>query len=327
VINKYYSEELRAIGNIKETQSYKKGDLIKSYSGPEYRVAINYILDSNNSLKASYNRMYQYVFMLTNTIAISPDDKWKICDYHIDPPVADQISAGYYRNFANGGINANVEIYHKWINNQVEYKDGTDFSSPDPIETQVLQGKQRVNGIEMMFSKNVGKTTGWLSYCFSRSFIKVDGGEKATQINYGIEYPSNYDRPHSLNLILNHKVNRRLSLSSNFVYTTGRPITYPVSVYYSEGQELLHFSKRNEYRIPDYARLDLSINLEGSLFRKKVIHSYWTLNLYNALGRKNAYSVYYSAQNGKVHGNKLSIFGVPILSLSWNYKFGNYLND
>ena len=326
VITKYYSEKQRTIGNIKETQSYKKGDLIKSYSGPEYRVALNYILDSNNSVKASYNRMYQYIFMLTNTIAISPDDKWKICDYHIAPPVADQISAGYYRNFANGGIKANLEIYHKWINNQVEYKDGTDFTSPDPIETQVLQGKQRVNGIEMMISKNAGKTTGWLSYCFSRSFIKVDGGESAAQINYGIEYPSNYDRPHSLNLVLNHKVNRRLSLSSYFVYTTGRPITYPVSVYYSEGQEMLLFSKRNEYRIPDYIRLDLSIKLEGNLFKKKVIHSFWTIDLYNALGRKNAYSVYYSAQNGKVHGNKMSIFGVPLLTLSWNYKFGNYLN-
>jgi len=327
VINKYDSENLRTIGNIKETQSYKKGDLIKSYSGPEYRVAINYILDGNHSVKASYNRLYQYIFMLSNTIAISPDDKWKICDYHISPPVADQISVGYYRNFMNGGIKATLELYHKWINNQVEYKDGTDFTSPDPIETQVLQGKQRVNGIEIMISKNVGKTTGWLSYCYSRSFIRVDGGEKALQINNGIEYPSNYDRPNSLNLVLNYKVNRRVSLAANFVYTTGRPITYPVSVYYSEGQELLHFSKRNEYRIPDYARLDLSINLEGSLFRKKVIHSYWTVNLYNALGRKNAYSVYYSAQYGKVHGNKLSIFGVPMLSLSWNYKFGNYLND
>jgi hypothetical protein len=327
VINKYYSEKLRTIWNIKETQSYKKGDLIKSYSGPEYRVAINYILGSNNSLKASYNRMYQYVFMLSNTIAISPDDKWKICDYHISPPVADQISAGYYRNFVNGGIKASLELYHKWINNQVEYKDGTDFTSPDPIETQVLQGKQRVNGIEMMISKNAGKTTGWLSYCYSRSFIRVDGGENALQINNGIEYPSNYDRPHSLNLVLNYNVNRRLSLSTDFVYSTGRPITLPVSVFYSEGQEMLHFSKRNEYRIPDYIRLDLSIKLEGSLYRKKVIHSYWTINLYNALGRKNAYSVYYSAQNGKVYGHKMSIFGVPLFTLSWNYKFGNYLND
>jgi hypothetical protein len=326
LINKYYSN-VRTIGNIKETQTYKKGELIKSYSGPEYRVAINYMLSSNGSLKASYNRMYQYIFMLSNTIAISPDDKWKICDYHISPPVADQISVGYYRNFVNGGIKSTLELYHKWINNQVEYKDGTDFTSPDPIETQVLQGKQRVYGIEMMISKNVGKTTGWLSYCYSRSFIQVDGGENALQINNGIEYPSNYDRPHSLNLVLNYNVNRRLSLSTDFVYSTGRPITFPVSVYYSEGQEMLHFSKRNEYRIPDYIRLDLSVKLEGSLFNKKVIHSYWTINLYNALGRKNAYSVYYSAQNGKVDGHQMSIFGVPLFTLSWNYKFGNYLND
>jgi hypothetical protein len=327
VINKYYSENLRTINNIKEKQVYNNGDLIKSYSGPEYRVALNYMLGSNSSVKASYNRMYQYIFMLTNTIAISPDDKWKICDYHISPPVADQITVGYYRNFLDGGIKASLEFYHKWINNQVEYKDGTDFASPDPIETQVLQGKQHVNGIEMMIDKNIGKATGWISYCYSRSLIKVDGGTPENQINYGIEYPSNYDRPHSINLVLNYRVNRRLSLSSNFVYTTGRPITYPISVYYSEGQEMLYFSKRNEYRIPDYARLDLSINLEGSLFRKKMIHSFWMRNLYNALSRRNAYSVYYMAQNGKVHGNKLSIFGVPILTLSWNYKFGNYLND
>ena len=135
------------------------------------------------------------------------------------------------------------------------------------------------------------------------------------------------DRPHSLNVIFNYRVNRRLSFSSNFVYTSGRPITYPVSVYYSEGQQLLHFSKRNEYRIPDYIRLDLSVNLEGSLYKRKIIHSFWTLNLYNALGRENAYSVYYEAENGHVQGQKLSIFAIPILTLSWNYKFGNYLND
>jgi hypothetical protein len=327
LVNIYDPENIRTVNNIKETKSYKNGELIKSYSGPEFRVAVNYVLGSNNSLKASYNRLYQYVFMLSNTIAVSPDDKWKICDYHIAPPVADQISTGYYRNFANGGIKTSLELYYKWIRNQVEYKDGTDFTSPDPIETQVLQGKQHVYGIEMMISKDIGKASGWLSYCYSRSLVKVDGGDNALRINYGMEYPSNYDRPHSVNLVFNYKVTRRVSVSTNFVYTTGRPITYPVSIYYSEGQEMLLFSKRNEYRIPDYTRLDLSIKLEGSLYKKKVIHSYWTLNLYNALGRKNAYSVYYSAKNGKVYGHKMSIFGVPLLTLSWNYKFGNYLND
>ena len=227
----------------------------------------------------------------------------------------------------NGSIEASLELYHKWINNEVEYKDGTDFTSSYPIETEVLQGKQHVNGIEFMIRKNSGKTTGWVSYCYSRSLIKIDGGLPENQINYGLEYPSNYDRPHSFNLVLNYRTTHRLSTSANFVYTTGRPITVPVSIYYSEGQEVLNYSKRNEYRIPDYARLDLSINLEGNLIRKKPIHSIWSLNLYNALGRRNAYSVYFDSANGKVHGHQLSIFGVPIFTLSWNYKFGNYLND
>lgn len=326
-INLYSSDDSRTIENIIETREYQRGELVKFYSGPEYRLALNYALGNNSSLKASYNRLYQYIFMLRNTIAISPNDNWKLCDYHISPPVADHVSAGYYLNFRDGGIKASLELYHKWINNQVEFKDGTDFTSPDPIETRVLQGTQRANGIEVMISKNTGKPTGWISYCYSRSLVRVDGDNPENQINYGIEFPSNYDRPHSLNLVLNYRTNRRLSTSANFVYATGRPITFPVSVYYAEGQQLLNFSGRNEYRIPDYARLDLSINLEGNLFRKKPVHSYWMLNLYNALGRKNVYSIYFDAENGKVRGHKLSIFGVPILTISWNYKFGNYLND
>jgi hypothetical protein len=322
----YNSQNNLTINNIKDTLRYPKGKLIKTYSGPEYRLALNYSLGSNSSLKASYNRLYQYIFMLSNTIAISPNDKWKLCDYHILPPVADQISVGYYKSFTEAGIKGSLELYHKWINNQVEYKDGTDFTSSNPIETQVLQGKQHVNGIEVMIEKNAGKATGWISYCYSRSLIRVDGGFPENQINRGIEYPANYDRPHSFNLVINYKTNRRLSESATFVYTTGRPFTFPVSIYYAEGQQILNFSNRNEFRLPDYARLDLSISLEGNLIRKKPIHSFWTLNLYNALGRNNVYSVYFDAENGIVKGHKLSIFAVPILTLSWNYKFGNYLN-
>lgn len=326
-INTYSPANIRTVRNITGTETYQKGDLVKFYSGPEYRLALNYSLGINSSLKASYNRLYQYIFMMRNTIAISPDDKWKLCDYNISPPVADQISMGYYRDFSDGGIKASLEVYHKWIYNQVEFKDGTDFTSPDPIETIVLQGKQRANGIELMISKKSGKTTGWVSYSYSRSFMQVNSDIPENQINYGLEYPSNYDRPHNLNLVINSRSNRRLSLSANFVYSTGRPVTLPVAIYYSEGQQLLYFTGRNESRIPDYARLDLSINLEGNLIRKKPIHSYWMLNLYNALGRDNVYSVYFDSQNGKIRGHKLSIYGVPILTFSWLYKFGNYLND
>ncbi len=327
VTYKYYPEDIRNINNITEKQVYHAGDLVKLYSGPEYRIALNYLIGNTNSLKASYNRMYQYIYMLSNTIAVSPDDQWKLCDSHIPPALADQLSLGYYHNFRNTGIKASLEVYQKWISNKVQYKDGTEFLSVDPIETQVLQGKQHANGIELMIHKNAGKISGWASYCFSRSLMKVDGVKKENQINNGMIYPSNYDRPHSLNLVMNYRTNRRLSLSANFIYTTGRPITYPISVYYSEGQQLLHFSERNEYRIPDYIRLDLSANLEGNLIKKKPLHSFWMVSLYNVLGRKNAYSVYYAAERGKVKGYKLSIFALPIFTISWNYKFGNYLNE
>lgn len=326
-INVYSPANIRTVKNITGTKTYDRGDLVRFYSGPEYRLALNYSLGLNSSLKASYNRLYQYIFMMRNTIAISPDDKWKLVDYHISPPVSDQVSMGYYRDFNDGGIKASLEVYHKWINNQVEFRDGTDFTSPDPIETKVLQGNLRANGIELMISKNSGKTTGWVSYSYSRSFMQVDSDIPDNQINYGLRYPSNYDRPHNLNVVVNNRSNRRLSLSANFVYSTGRPVTYPMAIYYSEGQQLLYFTGRNESRIPDYARLDLSINLEGNLIRKKPIHSYWMLNLYNALGRDNVYSVYFDSQNGRIRGHKLSIYGVPILTFSWLYKFGNYLND
>jgi hypothetical protein len=326
-INIYDSGNIRTIDNIKETRVYHEGDLIKSYSGPEYRFSLNYGIGNNSSVKASYNRLYQYIFMIRNAIAVSPDDKWKLCDYHIKPPVADQVSVGYYRDFNEGGIKASLELYHKWVKNQVGFKDGSDFASYNPIETQVLQGKQRVDGIEFMLRKNTGRATGWVSYCYSRSFIRVDGGISENQINNGIEYPSDYDRPHSFNLVFNYRTNRRLSFSSNFVYTTGRPMTCPVSVYYSEGQQLLNFSRRNEYRIPDYVRLDVSVNIEGNLLKKKPLHGSWSLSGYNVLGRKNAYSVFFDEENGRVHGHKLAIFGIPVITLSWICKFGNYLND
>ena len=146
-------------------------------------------------------------------------------------------------------------------------------------------------------------------------------------INEGKPYPSNYDRPHSLSLVSNFKLNRRLSFSSNVVYMTGRPATYPISIYYMEGMQYIDYSDRNSYRIPDYFRLDLSINLEGNLKERKLFHSFWMLNFYNVTGRQNAYSVYFQHEEGQIKGYKLSIFGQMIVTLSWNFKLGNYASE
>jgi len=241
--------------------------------------------------------------------------------------MADQVSVGFYYDFEKAGINTSVEVYKKWINDVVEYKDGADFISPDPIETLILQGTQDVRGVEFMLKRSTRRITGWLSYAYSNSTILVDGKYAEEKINRGVAYPSNFDRPHSLNLVSNYRLSRRFSVSANVVYSTGRPVTLPISVYYAEGQEYLYYSDRNKYRIPDYFRIDLSVNLEGNLKFKKIAHSYWMLNIYNLTGRDNAYSIFYETEEGQIKGYKLSIFAQPIVTLSWNFKLGNYNSD
>ena len=268
--------------------------------------------------------MVDYLFLLSNTVAIAPNDQWKLTDYHIAPPVSDQVSVGFYQDFKDQGINISIEGYKKWINDIVEYKDGADFISSEPLETQILQGTQDSYGIEFMLKKNTNRLTGWVSYTYSRSSILINGAFDEERINKGLPYPSNFDRPHSFNLVSNYRISRRVSFSSNIVYTTGRPVTLPIAAYRSEDGQYLLYSDRNEYRLPDYFRIDLSVNLEGNLKFKKVAHSYWMLNVYNATGRHNAYSVFYEVDNGQVLGYQLSIFAQPIVTLSWNFKFGNY---
>ncbi len=322
-----YFDDFADKNNVKSVNSYKKGEIIHHYSKPEFRASMKYSIAPNISVKASYNRLQQYIFMLSNTIAISPNDQWKLVSSHIEPPLVDQVAIGWYQNFFRNRIETNIELYQKWIDHIVEYKDGADFLSPDPIETQLLQGIQNARGMELMVKKKGGKLTGWVSYVYSKTYVEVDSDKALERINQGKPYPSNFDRPHSLNLVINQHFNRRFSLSANYIYTTGRPVTLPVAAYYSEGEPLLHFSERNLYRLPDYIRLDLSLNIEGNLKRDKLAHSFWMVSIYNVLGRENAYSVYYESVNGLLKGYKLSIFARPIITVSWNFKFGNYLTD
>lgn len=310
--------------NIIDVEQFGKGSSAKTYSGLEPRAAINYRVGQNTSVKASYNRLRQYLFLLSNTIAIAPNDQWKLTDYHISPPVSDQLSVGFYHDFKEAGINISVEAYKKWVQDVVEYKDGADFISQDPLETQILQGSQDSKGLEFMVKKNTNRLTGWLSYTYSRSTILINGLHDIEKINKGTPFPSNFDRPHSINLVSNIRVSRRVSFSSNVVYSTGRPVTLPIAAYFSEGEKYLLYSDRNQYRLPDYFRVDFSVNLEGNLKYKKMAHSYWMLNIYNATGRHNAYSVFYEVEDGQVLGYQLSIFAQPIVTLSWNFKFGNY---
>jgi len=314
-------------GSVVEVIDAEPYELIKTYTGLEPRLALNIMLGANNSLKLSYNRVNQFIFMLSNTIAISPTDQWKLVDLNIVPPYVDQVSMGFYQDFPRGGINTSLEVYYKKINNVVDFRDGANFITSPYVEQVTLQGEQEAYGFEAFFRKSAGKLSGWIAYSYARSMMLVDSEFPNERINQGEPYPSNFDRPHNLSVVTNIKLNRRLSFSANMVYTTGRPVTYPVSIYYMDGIQFVDYAGRNSYRIPDYFRLDFSVNLEGNLRERKLFHSYWMLNFYNITGRQNAYSVYFQNDDGAINGYKLSIFGQMVVTISWNFKLGNYASE
>jgi len=310
--------------NIIDTTSYDNNKSIKHYSGPEYRLSLNYEFTNDFSVKFSFNRMRQYLFMLSNTVSLAPTDRWKIADPYLAPPLSDQISFGLYKNINKYALETSAEFYFKNGDNIVEYKDGADLSSSPFFETLVLQGQQESYGAEFMVKRNAGRFTGWLSYTWSKSTITVDGEESWQKINNGISFPANYDKPHAFNFVGNFKISRRINIASNLVYNSGRPITYPTGIIYVGDLQVMNYSLRNEYRIPDYFRVDVSINLEGNLIKDKFAHGSWAFSVYNLTGRKNAYSIYFKNDKGLIKGYKQSIYGVPIFTISYNFKLGNY---
>lgn len=321
---KYRENAPKIPENIIDTLSFSDNQIIRDYSGLDYRFGVTYLINQDVSVKAGYNRMHQYIFMLSNTIAVSPTDKWKLSNYNIEPMRGDQFSLGFYSNFENQKYELSIEGYYKKTENLVEYKDGAELVINKYPEQDVLQGKLDAYGIEFMLRKTSGKLNGWINYTWSKSMVLVDDKATGEQNNFGIAYPANYDKPHSINVVANYKISKRVSFSGNIVYSTGRPITYPTSIYYQDGQPLLNYSLRNEYRIPDYFRMDASLKVEGNLRKRKWLHGSWIFSVYNLTGRNNAYSVYFKSEEGYIRGYKLSIFAVPIFSVTYDFKLGNY---
>ncbi len=317
-----YTEGIpRSTSYIDDTIHYSGGKIIQTYSGPELRLSLRYKLNPNNSVKFGYNGMRQYLHMLSNTTAISPTDTWKLSDKYVSPQVGHQFSLGYYKNFLSGNIETSAEVYYKKIENLIEYKGGAKLLLNETIETDLIKASGKAYGAELLIKKNTGRFNGWLSYTYSRILLKADSRFEEAKINSGDYFPANFDKPHDLTCVANYKFSRRLNVSGNFTYSTGRPITFPVAIYYIRNYKLLYYTERNEYRIPDYLRLDFSVNVEGNLKSKKIAHSSLSFSVYNITGRKNVYSIYFVSKAGKVNGYKLSIFGQPIYTISYSIKF------
>jgi len=317
----YLEGQPRNEATVVDTLSYGSGEIIETYGGPEARLALRYLLAPDFSVKASFSNAYQFLHTLTNNTTVSPIDTWKLSDLNIEPQTGYQASLGFYKNFNDNMFEVSLEGYYKEMDNVLDFKTGADLLLNENVETEVLQGDGKAYGVEFLLRKNKGKLNGWLGYTYSRSLYRFDSEFSEERINDGEFFPSNFDKPHDVSLIANYKLTRRYSLSMNFVYQTGRPVTYPIGTFRFNNADFVAFSDRNEFRIPDFYRLDLGVNIEGNHKKNKLAHSFWTISVYNVLGRNNPYSVFFVTEDGEVQALQSSIFAIPVPSITYNFKF------
>jgi len=301
---------------------------ICNYSGLEPRFSLRFSISDNSSVKLSYNRIHQYINLVSNTAVMTPSDVWKLSSPNLKPLICDHLAVGYFRNFKNNSIETSIELYYKILNNAIDYKNGAQILLNPYLETDLLNVKGKNYGIELSIKKNSGRLTGWASYTLSRSLERTTGIFEVEKINNNQLFPSNFDRPNNLIINLNYHISRRWRFGSTFTYSTGRPVTLPEYKFDYQNYQLLYYSDRNKYRLPVYNRLDVSITLDESLKIRKKWKGSWTLSIINLYGRKNAYSVFYKKEEHMV-GYELKqydtymlyIIGIPFPTLTYNFTF------
>lgn len=328
VVYNYAPNLPKSQSTIIDSTIYKSGDVIKAYQGLEPRVAVKYNLENGGSLRLSYQRIHQFVNQISNTAVISPADYWKSADPNLAPLINDQIALGYFKNPRKGKYETSIEVYYKKLQNLIEYKNGAQLLMNNHIETDLLMANGYSYGLELYAKKNEGRLNGWVSYTYSRTFRKGESQFSSENINGGKYYPSVYDKPHDLSVVMNYKISRRWRFSGNFVMSSGRPITLPEQKYNYGSNQVVIYSDRNKYRMPPYHRMDVSITLDENLRIKRMWKGSWTFSIYNLYGRKNPYSVFYrkeasiqSTDKTQYSIYKLSIIGVPVPSITYNFKF------
>ncbi len=317
----YDPEFSKSAASVVDTVIYGSGKFYKSYAGPELRLSLNFRTSLKSSFKINYNRTRQYLHLLTNTTSISPSDTWKLSDYYLKPEIGDQFAIGFYQMLFGSSIETSAEIYYKEIRNVVDYKGGTRLIMNENVEKDLIPARGKAYGVELLLKKQEGRIRWSVGYTYARTFLKSLGKFSDEIINNGTWFPANYDKPNDLSATFNFLFSRRFSFSSNYTWSTGRPITYPVASYYMGDILLTHYSDRNKYRIPDYMRLDISLKLSGNLRSNKIANPNWVFSIYNVLGRQNVYSIYFKNENNIIKGYKLSVFGQAIPSLSFNFDF------
>ncbi len=318
-VRKYQVGEPRATESLISTE--EKTGIVKTYGGFEPRITMLYVFNPVTTMKFGYNRMQQFLHLINNNTTPLPTARWKVSDENIAPQQSDFLSLGYFKTMNENVWEVSLETYFRDTRNVLDYVSGANLQLNPRIETQLLSGRGRSFGTELMLSKKKGEVTGWISYTYARTFQKTDGPFAEQRINNGNWYASNYDKPHSINIVFNAQPDKRNSFSFIFAYSTGRPFSSPTGTYTLDGQQLPLYTSRNNDRIPDYHRLDFSWTITNPSMKEKRWEGSWIFTVYNLYGRANPYSVFFKNGNSGIKVYELSIFSNPLVSLAYNFKF------
>ena len=311
----------RSKETVTDTITYGKNKSIQNFGGLEPRISLKVGVNDELSLKFSYNRGQQFMHLISNTTAISPVDFWKLSDQYLNRQMGDQYAAGIFSSFKENLYEASVEVYYKTTKNTVQYKDGALLLLNPFIESALLNARGRAYGVEFSVAKNIGKFTGQVNYTYSKSQVQVLTAFPSEIVNEGAYYPSDIDRPHNLAVMMKIKLGRGWSFSSNFIYTSGRPATYPDGNYTYNGGVVTNYSKRNMDRLPAYHRLDAGFTYVSKRYPEQKKYSLWNISFYNLYMHQNAYSIYFKRDNTRLLSYRLSVIGGLIPSITWNYNF------
>lgn len=306
---------------VMDSARYGRGQAVQTYGGLEPRLALRAQLAKATAIKASVGRTRQYVNLISNTTAITPLDFWTLSSPYLPPQIADQASVGVFQNLRSNAVEISIEGYYKRLQNQIEYRYGANLILNPQLETALVRAAGRAYGVELSVAKNAGRLTGQFNYTYARSLIAVQTPFDQLRINNGQYYPSYIDRPNTLNVQARWAMSHNWSFSTNFVYYTGVPATYPDGQYVYNGQPTLDYSRRNADRIPDYHRLDVAFSKDTRFNKAQRRYSIWTLGIYNVYAHKNPYSVYFTRTNERIEAYRLSVFGTLIPSVAYNFYF------
>lgn len=302
-------------GNLIQETSYDHFKWVKTQGGPEPRLAINYQINERSSVKGSYNRIYQFIHLLSNSTSSTPTDVWVPSSNNVKPQISDQWSLGYFRNFKKNLFESSLEIYYKNLQNQIDYKNGADLVFNSTVEAELVFGRGWAYGAEYLLRKNYGRLTGWLGYTWSKTMRQFD------LINNGNPFPARQDRRHDLSVVAQYNLSKKIILSATWVFNTGNAVTFPNGKYIIDGRTVGYYTQRNGYRMPDYHRLDLGVTWIRRHTSK--YESSWNFSVYNAYAKENAYFISFRQNKDnpdQTEAVQVSLFKF-IPSVSYKFKF------